>query len=156
MAAAPGQTGVEGTWSVGRYTFYIGGSAHLDFFGVTIKLAGNERIDFRLRTYEEKIGDKGWPQDVIDKRKLLQILTTMLQFPFRSEEDFTVLDGPSGVYEGVRVFSGNIRSAYRDSRKYYEDGAKESNLAWYDEATVFVTDSDPQYVCLTIDLREER
>jgi hypothetical protein len=141
---------------VGRHSFFvIGGSEFFDSVAITVKLAGNERISFRTRSNDEKFaGDMG-RQDFVDRPKLLAILTTILQFPFRSEEDFTVVDGPSGMYEGVRVLSGTIRSAYRASRKYYEDGAKDANLAWYDEVQLFITDSEPQYFCVCVQFHED-
>jgi hypothetical protein len=117
-------------------------------------LRGEARITFRFVSQEERYapGADPWPQDVIDKPKLLDILTKIFRFPFQTTDDFVVLGGGSLPVEGIRVFVGRIESrAWADRGKV---GRAVPAPAWYHDMRLFVTDSDPQYFCVGVHLPE--
>jgi hypothetical protein len=113
-----------------------------------LRLSGDDRISFRFRRGDEL----GWPQDVLDKARLLEMLTTYLRFPFESVDDFKVLIGQSGVYAEVRVFSGSIQWPRQPL-----EGRPDALLGWEiksdpdNKARLFITDSEPQYFCISVD-----
>jgi hypothetical protein len=115
--------------------------------GVRLRLHGEPRITFRFVSQEERYapGADYWPQDAIDKPKLLELLTTVFRFPFQTVDDFVVLGGGSEV-EGVRVFMGAIQSrAWSERGKV---GREVPGPAWHHDCKFLVTDSNPQYFCV--------
>jgi hypothetical protein len=79
------------------------------------------------------------------------LITKVFRVPFQSLEDF-VVDGYDAEYEGVRVFHGEIRSRERSTQLRADRSQRPAH--WWDEMRLLVTDSDPQYFCVQITLRD--
>ena len=59
-----------------------------------------------------------------------------------------MLDGSDSTYAGVRVFHGEVRSQeWVTARKAKTTAAPKH---WWDTMGLLVTDSDPQYFCVSI------
>ena len=67
------------------------------------------------------------------------------------DDDFVVHDTESGTYEDVPVFIGRLWSKYY-AREYgrYPNPADESQLRWYDDVRLSITDSNPQYFSIGV------
>ena len=72
--------------------------------------------------------------------------------PFDSPDNFRV-EGYDAEYEGVRVLHGGIRSRELSMQLRAERSQRPRH--WWDEMRLLVTDSDPQYFCVRVTLREE-
>jgi hypothetical protein len=153
--AAPDQNELAARWTASGLTFIAVGAPFFESVKVCVQLRGDKRISFRIRTPEERAAADPalQPQDIVDKAYLRSILTTIFRFPFQGVDDFAVLEGPSGVFDGVRVFSGRIRSSYLHTGAGKHEMPNESTLRWYDETGLFITDSEPQYFCTGGEMR---
>jgi hypothetical protein len=143
-------------WATRGQTIVGVGFPRSDVFLLWLHLRGDDRISFRIRPGGERLNTYGQkpgkiPQDFIDKERLLEILTTQFQFPYKTLDDFFVIDTTSDEIDGVRVFKGEVESRYMqvDFGRYNNPGDK-STLHWYDRVSLFITDSEPQYFYLGI------
>ncbi len=121
---------------------------------IRLRLHGDERLvlkprptDFvRAGVLADNFGD------FFDKTAFHAFLTKVFRIPFKSPDEL-LLDGYAREYRGVGVFHGKIRSRER-STQLRADRSQEP-LHWWDEMRLLVTDSDPQYFCVQITLREK-
>ncbi len=90
--------------------------------------------------------------DFFDKAAFHALLTKVFRVPFESPDEL-LLDGYAREYEAARVFHGKIRSRDWEVARKQPDAAQ-SPPHWWDEMRLLVTDSDPQYFCVQIVLRE--
>jgi hypothetical protein len=155
LSGAQGQNPLAAKWvGNGREIVVNGGAGH-SFLRATLRFSGNERVTFAVLPKAQTISytPQTWPQDVVDKPRLLDILTTYFHFPFENTEDFFIL-GNGNVVEGVRVFGGSVHSKEAWAGTPAAERRKVSEFRWYDdEVRLFITDSDPQYFCVTVDTR---
>jgi len=151
---APEQNTLAARWmtSVGALTAKSMPAANGIVF--CLRMSGDDRVSFRFLTNTEGPAaasrpEDVFPQDIVDKPRLREILSTCFRFPFETVDDFEVFSGPSGVYEGVPVFSGSIRW----SRPLADESA---TLGWenrsdaFNRARLSITDSEPQYLCIGV------
>jgi len=120
---------------------------------IRLRIHGAERLELGQRP-------KGYTRSVKDSPAFFNpdafhlLLTKILRVPFESPDDFLV-DGYDTDYArspGVRVFHGEIRSRERSAQLRADRSAAPAH--WWDEMRLFVTDSEPQYFCVQITLRE--
>jgi hypothetical protein len=120
-----------------------------------------ESLVFRLRTEGRKLVNVKAPErnpDAHLKRyagveinEVRQLLTQIVSCPFAAPEDFELYGGVR-VFEGVHAFVGLAKQA-RPGDMSPEDWDADP---WCRDISLLITDSDPQYVSLTLDLREEQ
>ncbi len=79
-----------------------------------------------------------------EAESLHRVLTGIFQLPFDTKSDYFVR-GRTREFEGIRVFVGNV----------FANNRSPSDPHWYDRFSLLVTDSDPQYMGVTIDFRAE-
>jgi len=118
---------------------------------IRLRLHGDERIGLR-RTPADTDTAASERFDFFDRDAFHELLAGVFQVPFESSEDF-VVDGFDTTCEGVRVFHGLIRSREWETHRR-EPEAPKRPPHWWDEMRLFVTDSDPQYFCVRIVLRD--
>jgi hypothetical protein len=116
-----------------------------------IRIAG----DRRLKVSSDETITKGESRDApigVDKEALYEFLEGVLNCALDEPANFR-LRGSVRTYEGVPVFLGNV------SKKVAGRGLLDTPpepTPWCTFFQLLITDSDPQYVSLTLDLREER
>jgi len=136
-------------WTVPAGEAFVMGGREKHSLGLRFKLTG----EFRVQLYPANSSDG---DHRIDTAALYRLLTTSFRFPFRRPEDFKVRAGPSGVHEGVYVFTARIQSNdLQVPTRMHATEEERAQLRWYDDVRILVTDSDPQYVGLVIDLETE-
>lgn len=142
----------KGEWAEDGVPFAIKGATRLTSVRVRLTLSGDHRIPFREYSREalEKVGVSGHVIH-LDEDKLLAVLTTFFQCPFASTDEFDVSAG-SLVYEGVRFYPGRIRSRVHLNTDDPNVQPYDSPSPWA-EVILFVTDTQPQYLCLTFDTK---
>jgi hypothetical protein len=153
---APQQRRVGARWETPIGVMITESSEFSSSIKVCLQLSGEDRISFRFHgphegTHAERPEDTA-PQDILDKPRLLEILTNCFRFPFDTVKDFRVVNGPSGVYEGVRIFSGSFRWSRSRLADRPELGQLGRGWKEYNEADLFITDSEPQYFCIGMSL----
>ncbi len=155
---APEQRRISTRWRTSARTVIVDGSPAYNGIKVCLQLSSDDRISFRFKEPQaiaastSRLGD-GEPEDLVDKLRLLEIFSTCFRFPFGSIQDFRVSSGPSGTYEGVRIFSGEIRWARRLEGRPELAGIGQG-ISGYNEASLFITDSEPQYFCVRVSIPE--
>lgn len=134
-------------WESRGNTVIVNGKSDRPNLCVGMTLRGEERIKFLVDKAKGCVGkhDDG----VIDKARVLEVVTTFFRLPFATTHDF-VLSGGSQLVDDVLIFSGKIHSRYIWSEHGRYEPRDDAKLRWYDEVTMFITDSDPQYFCLTV------
>jgi len=146
---------VHSAWTIGSIDFLpitlYGSTAPTSVF-FRLRLHGNDRIEIRPRP--EDFSFRPHRQDLFfDPGAFFALLSKVFRVPFGSP-DGMLTDGSDSDYEGVRVFHGKILS-----REWAVVGkgpdAPKSPPHWWDEMRLLVTDSDPQYLCVLIVLREQ-
>lgn len=153
---APEQRSLAARWTTPVGTFIADGIPISNGLNLCLQLSGDDRLTFRfLRRDTEGAAAASRPedlvpQDILDKPRLLEILTTYLRFPFQSVDEFRVISGPSGTYDGVRIFSGSIRWAHPLPAGAPDFARLGRHSETYNEAKLGITDSDPQYLCIGI------
>jgi hypothetical protein len=116
---------------------------------IRLRLYGDDRLTIRPRPQDwDALGAR---REFFDRAVLHEFLTSVFRVPFESSDDFLV-EGYDAEYEGVRVFHGKIWSRDWWVEHFAEKSRKPSH--WWDEMRLLVTDSDPQYFCVEIVLRE--
>ena len=117
---------------------------------IRLRLHGAERLTLKPRppefiragVYADNFGD------FFDKAAFHRLLTKVLRIPFAAPTDL-MLDGYDAEHEGVRVFVGKIRSREWDLARKTPNPDR-TPPHWWDEMQLLVTDSDPQYFCVSI------
>ena len=117
---------------------------------IRLCLHGDDRLKLGLRPQEFTRSSKDFGA-FFDRNAFHALLTTVFRLPFDSLDDFLV-DGYDAEYEGVRVFHGQIRSRDRSLKR--RANRSESPVHWWEEMQILVTDSDPQYFCIQVVMRE--
>ncbi len=120
---------------------------------IRLRLHGSERLDVRWRSKHPEVlsGSTEWEKwEFFDKVALHSFLTKVFRVPFGTPHDL-VIDGYDTQYEGVAVFHGTILSG---GRRHVWTSGDHAPQHWWDQMRLFVTDSDPQYFCVQITLRE--
>ena len=121
---------------------------------IRLRLHGDERLvlkprpaDFvRAGVLADNFGD------FFDKAAFHALLAKVFRVPFESPEDFLVDGYDTEITAGARVFTGKIRSRDRVTQLKADRWAESPH--WWDEMRLLVTDSDPQYFCVRVMLRE--
>lgn len=114
---------------------------------IRLRLYGDERLELRWRSKHKEVlfGSGEWEQWVfVDKLAFHQFLGKVFRVPFQTPDDF-VFDGYDTEHKGVSVFHGTIVS--REQGRVWVGGEDPPQR-------ILITDSDPQYVCLSFDLNE--
>lgn len=145
------------TWSTALGTIGASRVRNASSFVIRLQLHRGHRLDIHPRpaqTEEFRPGVAAWDNwAVVDRDAFHSLLTSLLRVPFNSPEDYILKQG-GREFEGVMVFHGILRAA--ETRG---DGRRElrprSASAWHHRINVLVTDSDPQYFGVSIDLRAE-
>ena len=142
---------VQAEWSVGvidvlPQTFH--GTRRLGMTVVRLRLPKDMRLEMRRRPSDVDFADPVAREKIqfFDKAALHKLLTEVFRVPFATVDDF-VIEGYDAEYVGVAVFVGKILSPEWARARF---GAKQPFGHWWDEMRVFVTDSDPQYFCVSI------
>jgi len=143
---------VIGNWTAGGLDVAVRGVRRIPSVTLRLTLSGDRRVPFREYS-REALERVGVSHDVthVDEDKLFAVLTTFFQCPFASTDDFEISAG-SLVYEGVRFYPGRIRSRVRLNTDDPNVQPYDSPSPWAD-VILFVTDTEPQYVCLTFDTK---
>jgi len=147
---------VECSWNITTGKIIAGRGYGSSGVGVRLQRS-EEKLEIRPRppqTEEFRPGAAAWDDwAVVDREAFHKVLTSLLRVPFNSPEDYILKQG-GREFEGVMVFHGILRAA--ETRG---DGRRElrprSASAWHHRINVLVTDSDPQYFGVSIDLRAE-
>jgi hypothetical protein len=141
-----------GRWTDDRSIILVDTTPEVSKLTFTLKVRGDDRLVIRHRPPVTATEDYfGW--QYLDNGPVLRMLSTTFRFPFETVDDFVIEPGSSGDYDGVYVFSGRVHSKYRADEHFATVPADESKLRWYDDVILFITDSDPQYFCVTVDTR---
>ena len=147
-----------GEWTVGAidvlpWAVYYGEEYPI---GASIRLRLHG--DWRLALHERPSDDsRRKPVDALniffEPALFHNLLVEVFRVPFEGPEDYLV-DGRDAKYDGVRVFQGRIYSPdyYNDYRARESDHLPPPKEHWWDQMSLLVTDSDPQYFCLGIAL----
>ena len=117
---------------------------------VRLRLHSDERLELGQRPENFTRSSKDFAA-FFNPNAFRALVAKVLRVPFESRDDFFV-DGYDTEYEGVRVFHGEIRSRARSAQLRRD--RSEPPEHWWDEMRFLVTDSDPQYFCVQIILRE--
>ncbi len=117
---------------------------------IRLRLHGSERLELGQRPEDFTRSSKDFGA-FFNRDAFHSLLSKVFRVPFESLDDFLV-DGFDTEYEGVRVFHGQIRS--RDRVTQLREDRSQKPLHWWDEMRLLVTDSDPQYFCIQIVMRE--
>jgi hypothetical protein len=136
---------VKGIEVLPRTTFYVGKLT----IGALIRLRlhGDERLVLKPRP--EDLLARGARGKFFDRTAFHGLLTKVFRVPFETSEDW-LTDGFDATYEGVRVFHGKIVS--REWAAVFRADRSRTPAHWWDEMRLLVTDSDPQYFCVSIAL----
>lgn len=153
----PHSNRVEGRWSAEGIGFWLRAINGSNYLVLRLALNAKERIDLRFRNPQEEVGawarsDDVNPQDIVNKGRLLEVLRGYLRFPFENIDEFVVKRGHTSLYAGVPVFTATLHSRYQCEDYYKDDPPDDSKLRWYDEVRILITDSQPQYFCIDINL----
>lgn len=117
-----------------------------------LQLHGDDRLAIRQRPPSFVRSNPKSFGVFFDPTRFHALISSVLLVPFRTPADY-VVDGFDTTYEGVRVFHGRIRSTAFAGDDGRRATAKRPDH-WWDEMRLFVTDSDPQYFCLEVELRD--
>lgn len=121
---------------------------------IRLRLYGSERLELRPRPPDFRPGgdrmNERW--DFFGRAAFHALLVKVFHLPFETPGGFLV-GGRDTKYEGVRVFHGTIRSRDWESHRRGPN-APRNPQHWWDEMRLLVTDSDPQYFCVSVVLRE--
>jgi len=117
---------------------------------IRLRLHGAERLVIEPRpakfvpagVYGDNFGD------FFDKAAFHRLLGNVLRVPFAAPSDL-MLEGYDTEEEGVRVFVGKIRSRQWTLASRTPSRSR-TPPHWWDEMPLLVTDSDPQYFCVSI------
>lgn len=117
---------------------------------IRLRLHGDERIVLKPRPPEfvragvhaDNFGD------FFDKAGFHRLLAKVLRTPFAAPTDL-MLDGYDAEHKGVRLFVGKVRSREWDLALKTPNPPR-TPPHWWDEMRLLVTDSDPQYFCVSI------
>ncbi len=145
---------IQGAWTVGGIEILPRTPNTVDRptrATIRLRLRGDDRLAFHMRPPDldpddPRQYDFAW--EYFDKARLQELLTKVFRVPFAEPEDVTVR-GSRGEYKGVGAFNGKIVS------HEWAQGGKSRNAGsppphWWDEMRLLVTDSDPQYFCVSI------
>lgn len=149
--------GIQTAWAVGGVQilpFARHGANPPQSVLLRLRLHGDERLvvkprpaDFvRAGVLADNFGD------FFDKAAFHALLSKVFRVPFETPDEL-LLDGYAREYEGARVFHGKIRSRDWEVARKQRDPAQ-SPPHWWDEMRLLVTDSDPQYFCVSVVLRD--
>ncbi len=139
--------GYTARWAIDGLPFIVGGSWHPNTSGwgsVTISLTGDDRLYFTYpssRELEERYPHRTVVKD-IDRTRLLEILTTVFRFPWRSVDDFVVTCSLSPTS------AGHLRI---ESLRYHQQGESRD---WFDMVSLHVDPGDPQKISISITGRQ--
>lgn len=143
-------------WSVGSIDILPRSSfsgAHGRLNGITIRLRihGAQRLELRPRPVDfvrsGPLADNF--RDFFDREAFHNLLTQVFRVPYRSADEYTV-DGFDTSYVDVRAFHGRLFSIERAAEWRKDRAGIEPPQHWWEEMILFMTDTDPQYFCLTI------
>jgi len=115
---------------------------------IRLRLHGDQRLTLRPRP--ENFGAPEGRRAFFDRAALHDLLTRVFRVPFEASDDWFT-DGYDAEYEGVRVFHGYIVAAER-ARVW--PGGDNPPQHWWEQMRLLVTDSDPQYFCVLVILRD--
>lgn len=142
-------------WSAGDISFRVCSSIRDDTRGlsVQVRLLGEDRIEVRPFPLPGKMTEEDLEKEVelkdkwkyFDALQFYRLITKLFQVTFESPRSYQLVGG-TGEFAGVPVFWGSIRSEYLRVPEH------EANPRWFDELNVVVTDSDPQYLCMSISI----
>lgn len=116
------------------------------YASIRLRLHGHERLVLKPRPGD--FDEPGGRRKFFDSAAFHNLLTKVFRAPFESSEDWFT-DGYDTTYEGVRLFHGQIVS------REWGIPRRASNTDrtpphWWDQMRLLVTDSDPQYFCVSI------
>ena len=152
--------GIQAAWAVNGievlpYTTYYEDNTAKGIL-VRLRLGGKRRLILKARRPADFLESGGLRDNFshfFETGSFHALLTNVFRVPFLSPDDMAVV-GFDAQHEGVRVFHGKILS--RDwYRHRIGPNAKAGPAHWWDEMRLLVTDSDPQYFCVQIALREK-
>ena len=138
---------VNGIEVLPRTTFYAGKSPIGAL--IRLRLQGDKRVEYRRRFKHPEVlsGSPEWEQWVFfEKPRFHEFLTRVFRVPFETPDD-VVIRGFDTEYEGVGVFHGTILARER-GRVWV--GGDNPPQHWWQQMRLLVTDSDPQYFCVSI------
>ena len=118
---------------------------------IRLRLHGSERLELGRRPEDFTRSSKDFGA-FFNRDAFHSLLSKVFRVPFESLDDFLV-DGFDTEYEDVRVFHGTIRSHNWQMHRRDADAPRDPPH-WWDEMRLLVTDSDPQYFCIQIVMRE--
>lgn len=108
--------------------------------------AGDKRVPFRDRPADLDSYAREWHEwQFLDGQALHEVLTTVSAVPFGGTEEYTLRGGLKEA-AGVQIFHGRIGWLKRSEK------TGQGEPRWYDELRLFVTDSNPQYLCVQASL----
>jgi hypothetical protein len=127
------------------------------YASIAFRLPKREGLRFRPRPPESEFTDvvdfMKW--QFVSKTELPKVLTELFALPYQSDAEFGV-HGHVETCAGVEVFAGEIlgrRGA--DSRPIGIVSLPPDGTRWAAPGRILITDSDPQYLCLSFDLNAE-
>lgn len=120
-----------------------------DAIKLRLKVAPDHRLAVHVRPapgpdFDPDVRVQDEKQVFFETKELHDVLAGLFREPFDKPDDY-VVHGGTRDFEGVLVFVGNVFSTHRSP----------TDPHWYDTLRLLVTDSDPQYVGVVIDLRAE-
>lgn len=131
-------------WDVGDYQIRTGS-------GLRIRLPRRPELEFRPMPSGFKGSSRDW--DYVSNEGLRTVLDEFLAIPFDEYDEFWVR-GYIESLAGVDVFVGKF--GLRNVPKEPDDVARSEPLgSWGRTHRILITDSDPQYLCVSFDLRAE-
>ncbi|MBI4718118.1 MAG: hypothetical protein HY763_09960 [Planctomycetes bacterium] len=121
---------------------------------IRFRLFGKERLFVKPRPDQFSRGPLADNlEDFFDKPAFYSLFVKLLRAPFAEAAEL-VGQGSDSTYDGVRVFSGLIRSREWTTNRD-PHALRQVPPHWWDEMQILVTDSDPQYFCVSIVFREQ-
>ena len=149
-------------WSIGSYTIRAGG-------GITIRLPKRSELVFRPRLMENapegavdpetgEVDDLTWYNwQYMSKTGVRKVLSDFFEIPFDSDDDFD-LKGYIENCAGVAVFTGKIGPPGTLAEFGTITAKEEDSPEWKTKPyprRILITDSDPQYICVSFSFPKE-
>lgn len=121
---------------------------------ILVRFPKRPSLRFRRPSQSELSGDQLFRWEYVSKTGMRHFLVEMFGLPYDSGEEFD-LHGYVTTCGGVDVFTGAIRPAWARARPADgEEVPQDRPKVWQLRNRILITDSDPQYVCVSFDLRE--